>query len=340
MKNYKLKPHQTSNREIFIRITIILLLVVFLYTALIIYRDRQKASTDNPSKENRLGIGFVWPKDVNTPPTQRPQTEEIRIKLGEPFNPLLILQSASTEVVLVSAFLDYKQVEFVLNEQKALLHEVEVYPGKDIEIPMSIDITKEGMHDLMVVAFSDPFNKRLDIDFRSSMNQRMVGRRAVVIVGQVDQPVLNYNSNLIQGFPVPKGVTLNLGVAFTTLSNSPNSHPSNLDRQLYVATARPNQKLDFGIWASNLEGNKTVNFAVVLLSNFQQVPINGNDVGLITLAPDHEVTIPTSVNLSSEKGVVQLQLIYILDPGKSILNNEVSVPIVLASPRIAVNIVP
>lgn len=340
MKNYKLLPHQIPNKGILIRITIMLLFVVILSTALVIYYDHQSTITDNHLKETRLGIGFVWPKDVNTPPTLRPQTEEVRIKLGKPFNPLLILQSDSTDEVLVSAFLDYKQVEFVLNGQKDLLHKVEVYPGIDLEIPMSIDITEEGMHDLMVVAFSDPFNKSLDIDFRSSMTPRMVGRRAVVIVGNVDQPVLNYNNNITQGVPVPKDVTLNLGVVFTTLSNSPNSHPSNLDRQLYVTTARPNQRLDFGIWASNLGGNKTVNLAVILLSNFQQVPINGNDVRLITLDPDYEVTIPTSVNLPSEKGVIQLQLIYILDPGKSILNNEVSVPIVLASPRIAVKIVP
>ena len=77
--------------------------------------------------------------------------------------------------------LDYKQIPFEMDGQTGLLHEVNVLPGGDFEIPIRVPINSPGVHDLVVIAFADPYNGSLDPQFRSSFDIDLVGRRAQII---------------------------------------------------------------------------------------------------------------------------------------------------------------
>jgi hypothetical protein len=163
-------------------------------------------------------MGFVRPQDRDIPPLKRPQTEEFRLRQGEPFAPLLILGTEQRTTFLVTVLLDYRQVPFTLDGRYGLLHEVVIPPQRDVELPMQVDIEGAGAHDLAVVAFADPHNHSMDPMYRSSMDQRFASRRTVVVVGDSTEPVRHLSAD-ITGSPPPPGVNFGLSVAFTRASD-------------------------------------------------------------------------------------------------------------------------
>lgn len=294
----------------------------------------QQHTDQSSGSAQGLGIGFVWPEARHLPPEERPQTVELELAEGEVFDPFLILSAEQTTTVLLSVLLNYEQVPFELNEQKSLLHEVVVEPGGDLELPLKVEMEEPGIHDVIVLAFADPYNTSLDYDYRSSMrSKQLVGRRARVVVGGLEAPARRLPSP-VQGTPVPPEVDLNLRIAFAQAADG-DVHPS--QRQLYVATTSPGEVFDFQIWASNLGVEQETSYAVVLLFNYHQLPLKDEDLVLVHLAPNEEAVIDERISLPSVPGVYQMQMVYVFDPYLSILEDEVQAPFVFASPRIAIN---
>jgi hypothetical protein len=284
-----------------------------------------------------VGIGFVWEEERNLSPSERSSTEDIHVEQGQLFNPYLILNAPEKTTVLVTALLDYAQIEFELNGKRGLLHEITIEPGSDLELPMRIDIQNEGMHDLIVIAFVDPYNKTLDSQYRSSMDSRMVGRRAVITVGKSKNPVLTLGPALA-GNPIPQNVNLNLGAAFATASN--HGHPSDLDRQLYIANINSGTTFNYQIWVSNLGGTQASEYYLMLFFDYHQTRIRDRDSLLIDLDPKEEIIIDSDIRIPERQSIYQMQLVYVLDPYKSIANEEVEAPFVFSSSRIAINAQP
>lgn len=292
-------------------------------------------ATPQGVKPRGLGIGFVWPQYRDLPPTQRPQTVEVKLKEGEPFNPFLILNTTQSVKALITVLLDYKQVQFELDGQMALLHEVTVDPNGDLELPMRVEVNGAGAHDLLVIAFEDPYNASMDPFYRSSMNERKVARRARVIVGESTQPARTFDAPL-QGMPVPPNVQLNLGIVFASAPGDSKTHPS--ERQLYLAHTQPGQIFNFQIWVSNLKGDKESDYALIPFLNFHQIQLNGQDTLLVHLKPNEEAIIDSSLQAPQAEGVYQMQIVYLFDPYRSILQREVRAASVSASPRFGLKV--
>jgi len=286
-----------------------------------------------------LGIGFVWPEERDLSPEKRSPNEEIILGDKKIFESLLILSTREETTVLVCVLLDYKQISFELDGQAGILHEIKILPGGDLEVPIKVKIDKPGIHDLIVLAFDDPYNGSLDPGFRSSFNVDTVGRRARIIAGN-DTEISFQLPAAIRGNPAPDGSTLSLGVAFATFpsSNETNTHPSDLERQLYVTQGKIGEPFKFQIWASNLNGQESSDYALVMFKNFRQVPIKDQEMVLLNLMPGEEKILDAEIGLSSKPGVDQLQIIYVFDPYKSILNEDVRAPYVFNSPRIAIEV--
>ncbi len=283
------------------------------------------------------GIGFVWEDERNLPPSERSSTEEISLEQGQLFDPYLVLNAPEKTIALVTVLLDYKQVEFELDEKKGLLHEITIEPGGDLELPMQVDIPDVGMHDLIVIAFTDPYNRTLDPQYRSSMDSRMVGRRAVIIVGQSNHPVRTLGQPLF-GNVVPPNVNLSLGVAFATASGQ--GHPSDLERQLYVTKVPAGTMFNFQIWVSNLHGTQASQYLLIPFFDYHQIRIRDRDTLLVDLNLKEEAIIDAELEIPEQVAIHQMQLIYVLDPYKSIAKQEVEAPFVFGSPRIAIEAKP
>ncbi|MCA9937846.1 MAG: hypothetical protein KC418_04345 [Anaerolineales bacterium] len=279
-------------------------------------------------------IGYVWPEERHLPPDERSQTSEINLSVGEAFDPYLILKSEKEETFLITMLVDFEQVAFELDGQKGLLHEVVVPPGSDLEIPIELDIPQPGIHEVIVFAFVDPYNGTLDHQYRMSTANKGVGRRAIVLVGDSNELGRQLPAPL-HGELVPDGIDLGLNAAFATYTTREDVHPSK--RQLYVTEAKPGETFNYHLWVSNLQGEMGADYALMMFYNFHQVPIQNQDVTVVRLEPGEEIVIPTSQQLVSEPGVNQLQVVYIFDPYRSILNKEVRAAFVLSDFRIAVD---
>ena len=279
-----------------------------------------------------IGIGFIWPEEDKLPPSERSQTEEIRLEKGSSFTPHLILQAGQPTTFLVSVLLDYHQVEFELDGQRGLLHEVGVEPVGDLEMPIKIDIVGNGAHDLVIIGFADPYNPSVDVNYRSSMDQRLVGRRAVIIVGEDERPTRQMPAS-IRGTQVPEDIQLNLGVGFATAPGRSNAHPS--ERQMYVTQGSPEQQFDYQIWTSNLGATRTVEYALVSFLDFHQIPVKQQQVLSLLLNPNEEAVVDNAINFPQTIGTHQMQIVYVVDPYRSIHRKEVATSFVMASPRIA-----
>jgi hypothetical protein len=284
---------------------------------------------------SEIGIGFVRPEHRDMPPLERPQIEEVRIGDGESFSPYLILQSGQRTTLLVTVLLDYQQVPFELDGQAGLLHEVTVEPGGDLELPMQLDVGEPGAHDLVAIAFKEPYNRPIDPEYRDRMFQRLVGKRAVIVVGGVEEPVHTPTPDVV-GSPPPPEVTFGIRVSFATAPTEAETHPSK--RFMASAQGQCNGAFPYQLWVSNYHGETPVDYALVLFQDFHQVQLKGKDMLVAHLEAGHEATIDDSLILPAEPGVHDLQVVYVMDPYRSILRDEVTAPFVFGSNCLGVEV--
>ena len=73
-----------------------------------------------------------------------------------------------------------------------------------------------------------------------------------------------------------------------------------------------------------------------LFIDYHLAKINNFDILLINFNPNEEAVLDVAV-LLKEPALHQLQMVYLFDPYKSVINEEVYTSIVFGSPRIAIN---
>jgi hypothetical protein len=291
------------------------------------------------AKARGIAVGFVRPEDRGKPVAQRPQIDEFVLSPGQPFAPYLIVQMKEETTALVSVLLDLQQVAFELDGQKGLLHEITLEPGVGYEIPIQVDVTEPGIHELAVVVFADPYNSSLDPEYRmSGVSRKTGGKRANVIVGDDRDRIAGQMPQVLSGVTVPEDVDLGFHAAFASAPDGAGTHPS--QRQLYVAEGKAGETFDYQLWASNLLGEEgeESDYALMVFQDYHQVPVQGRDVTVAHLDPAEEVILDAEVQLPQTPGVSQMQIIYFFDPYKSILHDEVRASFVFSSFRIGVHV--
>lgn len=296
---------------------------------------------DAPSEIQGTGLGFVKPEHRDIPPFERPQTEEINIGKYEDLSIYLVLLNNSEKEItfLVTALLDYQQINFSLDGKEGILHEVYVPPSTELELPMNIDVAGDGMHDLQVVAFEDPYNKTLQMDYRMNIHGYVASRRAVIVKGKNENPVRKIK--VIEADNPPQGESFGFPLLFAkSPSGDTPSHPS--QRQLYVDQAKAGETYSFQLWLSNHGRNETVDLALIPFMDYKQVKLRSQDmfqeVLVVHLEPNEEAILDAEIKLPQNPGVHQMQFVYLYDPYKSILHNEVFSPFVYGSPRVAIDV--
>lgn len=282
-----------------------------------------------------LALGYVRPEERNVPPDLRSQNDLFYLTNGQPFETLLILQSEQEQPLLVTAILDYQQVEFELDGELGLLHEVQLPLNGILEVPIKLEGIKSGLHDFMVVAFADIYNRSLDTMFRVTADLNVIGRRAQIIVGDDQTPARQLPIPHI-GRPIPPDIQLGLNTAFVSMPTAWKAHPS--ERQLYVAQGVVNDPFRYQIWVSNFQGKQGADYAIILFQNYHQVLMNGELLTLVRLGGHEEFVFDVESLLSPSPGMDQFQAVYVFDPYKSLLADEVRAPFVFASIRMVVEL--
>ena len=288
-------------------------------------------------RENKItiGIGVVRPEDIDIYPLDRPQIIEFRLSEEKEFNPYFFTYNDLVEpsTVLVTAFLDYKQINSTLDGKTGLLHQLTVPAGKEVNLPFSMDIEGNGAHDVQIVIFRDPYNKTKDVNYRMSLDSRALGFRTVVVVGDDETPVRTLEPG-ITGVPIPPDAKVKREVLFVSLPGE-GLRPS--DRQLYVADSTAGGTYSFQIYNANSGKSRSVVQAMIPFLDYHQISLNGSDLLVASLNPGEEALTDIELPLAAEPDIHQLQIIYLFDPYKSILRHEVYYGVVLGSFRIAID---
>jgi len=284
---------------------------------------------------SQVTVGWVRPEDRHTTIDQLPQNDEFRIAEGKPLSLDLILSTGQDATFLVTLLVDYEQTSFLLDGQIGLLHEVDVRAGRYLFIPFQVDIPDPGAHDLTVIAFRDPYQRPMDQDIRSHCV--LGGNRAVVIVGENEQPVQTVSPDAT-GNPPPPGVDWGVALMF---ANPGDVHPSQAAGQMSLTQhGQPGQVFNYKIWMSNL-GNveqEPEDFGLVRFLNYRQIDFKGKNLFVVHLDEKQEILIEDSLVLPEQAGVNEVQIVYVVDPYKSLLHGDVSLPFVYKSDCLGIEV--
>ncbi len=287
--------------------------------------------------ENQVCYGSNIIKYEEIDMQERTSGREIHIEEGEPLKAFYVIRYGiqQARLVLVTALLDYQQVRFTLDGKYGLLHQVTIPPGTtgiEMTVPIQIDIEGKGAHDLQLFIFDDPYNPTLNWDYRSDLHGRTTGIRGVIIVGEDETPVRSLPANT-KPVTTAEDATFIPYAGFAYISPDDN-HPSK--RQLYVDEAKAGELYKFQIYACNRNPEDSMKEVIMLFHNYHKVDINNTDVLIIDFDQYEEVILDVEM-LLEEPALHYLQMVYLFDPYKSVLNKEVFLPLVLGSPRIAIN---
>lgn len=280
------------------------------------------------------GVGLVRDEHRHLPRLERPQNREFHLGPNKPFAPYLLLSNNTDnpQIHLISAVVDYRQISFTLDRKEGMLHEVSVPPGTELEIPVSLAIAGEGMHDVLFLEMSRPYNATLDIDERMSTVNETFGTRAIVFVGNEEAPArsLDYLTNSASA--IPKGIEYNPPIHFAEASLQTEIHPAK--RQLYVAQTPPGETYSFQVRITN-ESKRPVEYLFIPLFNYRQVSVNGKDVWAVRLGAKEEIVVDVALPLPEEEGIHLFEMVYIYDPYRSLLQERVQSPFIKSSERLA-----
>lgn len=289
---------------------------------------------------SQAGLGFVRPEDRNTPPSQLPPNEELHIQSGEPLRLDLVANAAQDSTFLVTTLVDYQQVPFSLDGQYGLLHEIRVENGGYLYVPIQIDINGPGAHDLIIMAFRDPYNRPWDQDVRNSAFGCLVsGRRAVVIVDNVDSPAQKTGPN-IWGVSPPEEVDFGVRVLFADMPASPldTTHPSQRQMRM-TAYGQAGESFQYQLWLSNYDSpDDVVDYGLMRFLDFHQIDFKGENLFIAHFEGRQETIVEDSFLLPLQTGVHEVQIVYVFDPYKSVLRGEVLAPFVFSSSCLGIDV--
>ncbi len=259
-----------------------------------------------------LAVGYMRPEDRNKPIQERTSSYLFDIQLGEPFVTRLLLSTGSDTAypVVLSVFLDYKQVSFGLDGQWGTLHYLEIPPaGIVIEIPLEVHIETSGWHDLFVVAFSEPENHPTDPQMRLAPSFPALGRRTVVCVGNCTIPELDTR---LPDVWIGEDVGVQRTQVFAWPLLPADGRPAK-ERLLLATEAGPGESFSLELWARNPSAD-TQNYVILPVLDFQQIPFAGEPLLHLSMPAGSELFIPGQVQLPGTRGVHELQFIIISDP--------------------------
>ncbi len=192
-----------------------------------------------------------------------------------------------------------------------------------------------------MLAFVDPFDRPWDAELGRTqallaavyMGTRTVSLLAVKRTGNDNRPD-------VFGSPPPDDVQFGVRMLFADppglLVNA--SHPSRRQMKM-TAYGWPGETFRYQLWMSNYNSpDDTVDYGVMRFLDFHQVDFKGKDLFIAHFDGRQEAIVDDQIILPSEPGIHELQLVYVFDPYKSILNGQVLSPYIFASDCLGINV--
>ncbi|HJH25622.1 MAG TPA: hypothetical protein C5S37_02365 [Methanophagales archaeon] len=212
---------------------------------------------------------------------------------------------------LISCLLDYKQVPFKFDEEdKQVLHIIHLEPFEERFYSFDLGKIEKGGHDFEIVAIMKPYEHSLNRTFRFSTDFSYLGsgRKNLFVGTSNNLPVINYTN--LSAISCSSEYPLNNGILIT---KEPCSAKAWLTEEV-----KPGERLNYTI---NVAADREylVSFAIMVLLDYEQVPINVNGSNSIIfgkLDAGEKVSIPASIIVPDKKGVHELMVVWFTDPNE------------------------
>lgn len=284
------------------------------------------------------GIGFIREEHIRTSIDELPQNEEFYLDAEmDTFEPFLVLinNTDQPKTFLVTLMLNYRQVPFTFNDQPGLLHLIDIPPFNDIYFPISVQISDPGRHDIQAIMFENPFNLRMDYGFREDIRGYAMGQRIALTVGDDHTPARTFDVLDLEKHPVPdEGISLDV-MFRNSLQNQASDNALPHRELIYTDTMQLEQPYPLQIIITSNDKYDAGIKAVMPFLNYRQIALEGQDVIVTSLGIQEEAFFNTELILPEERGVHQLQAIYLVEPYANMLENKELSPFVKGSMRVA-----
>jgi hypothetical protein len=174
-----------------------------------------------------------------------------------------------------------------------------------IDIPLTVKIQQDGLHEVLLVFVIAADNKSMDEDYRSlKALQHLVVCRVFINVNQtgLSEKTLEYDiPPIIQKSQVIMGAYLA-------------KQKTGLETWFYDYV-KPGDSVEGFLHVSSRKMKEKTQYAVILLNEWKQIEIyNGKNVVFLELEPDKEAVIPISLQMPEKEGVYDITSICIQSP--------------------------
>lgn len=235
---------------------------------------------------------------------------------------------------LVLALLDYKVIPFFYNGTVSTTHIVNVSPMDMNHGYFNITNIPNGFHDILFLAFLDPYNHSLDDGYRLDTDCSDMGRWRFNLVFKNDTKPFVQFKNVYSDYNTYDKLN-GLLVTKEMFSN-----------KIFLSkNVTPNEILHYFINIGN-KGNISENFAIIQLLDYNQIPINYNESDYVyygSIGSGERSSIPVNIKIPDSNGVHELIIILTINPYENIwtLNgtkNDVQLDS-MPSARIGLNVI-
>lgn len=215
-------------------------------------------------------------------------------------------------------FIDYNKEEFYVDDKLVNDFNFELDKNKDIQIPVKLPKLSKGLHDIIFAIVKDPSEDLSDEYRASTEGNHILYIRFNIVVESENSNIPNFaevNYESIE--PIPE-IFLH----------------ENLDELIqFPSKTIYNNKFNAYITIGNIK-NEVEECVVILMNNWEVVPINGNNNMFLKINPNEKTTIPISVDIN-ESGLHNINAILIKNPYKKIEYGDVNI---VNSIRVGVNL--
>lgn len=211
---------------------------------------------------------------------------------------------------LVLAFIDYNSTPFYYDGNVSSIHIINISPMNLSQGYFNITNIPDGFHDILLLAFLDPYNHSLDDGYRLDTDNSDMGRwRFNVICENDTKPDVEFkdqysncnSSNILNGLLVSK-----------------ESFSNNVFLSKNVTS---NEKLHYFINVGNT-GNDSKNYTIIQLLDYKQIPINYSEsedyVYYGSIKSGERSSIPVELLVPDSSGVHELIIIWATNPYENI----------------------
>ena len=200
-------------------------------------------------------------------------------------------------------FVDYQATVFSVNDQEYMqYYDFFAEPQEHIHFKFTLPPVEDGFHDLLFVIVKDPNNLSLDDEYRKQTDlSHLTSIRYSISVGETGG---------VNEYPTY--------CQYTSIDNTlldgifVNDKDERLQRLLTMeCTLEDNPSLFIHVGNND---NQSKRYAVILLYDWNKIPINGKDTRYLLAAPNSQTTIPISLDCLGGIGVHNFTAICIKEP--------------------------